>query len=168
MANDTDQDVTPPEETTQVPPPTETEEPSQDATPSVEELQEKLAAAESEAKTWKGRVEKATKKSPPISEEDIDWKIANTARIALVKEQYEKELSELEAEGIKLTNRLREKALKLAESATGVKKPQSDEPLPTPSVDRSGGTQVKLSSYAQALGVKKETVEKYRDYVEGR
>lgn len=163
----TDQQIDPTEETTQVPPPSETTEP-QEATPSVEELQEKLAAAESEAKTWKGRAEKATKDKPvPVSEADLDWKILNANRIALVKQQYDKELSDLEAEGVKLSNSLREKALKLAEATVGIKKPASDEPLPAPSVDRTSKQKVELNAYDQAFGVKQETKEKFREYVEG-
>lgn len=154
--------------------PPETTEPSDEATLSVEELQEKLAAAEAEAKTWRGRAEKATKtpkeeKKSPVSEEDIDWKIANINRINLVKDAYEQELADLAATGAKLTNALRDKALKLAESSSGVQKPQiaSTETIPAAGVDRGGSATPELSSYDRALGVKPETVEKYRDYVGG-
>ena len=155
--------------------PTETEEPSSDATPTVEELQEKLTAAENEAKTWKGRAEKATKGEKPkeasVSEEELDWKIANTNRISLVKDSYQKHLDELQALGAKPTLATRDKALQLAESDTGVTKgpsEPSDEVLPMPTVDRSGTSTPKLTATDVALGVKPETIKEYRDYVEGR
>ncbi len=135
--------------------------------------EEKLAAAEAEAKMWKGRAEKATKapvKAPTISEEDIDWKIANTARVGLVKEAYEKELQELEALGAKVTNAARTKALENAERATLVQKPEnaSDNSLPSPSVDRGGQRAPRMTDTDIALNVKPETVAEFKDYVEGR
>jgi len=152
--------------------PTETVQPSeQEPTESVEELKKKLAAAETEAQRWKGRVEKATKtakKEGSISEEDLDWKIANVDRIKLVKDTYQKELDELAATGAKVTNELREKALKLAEASSNIRTAApSDSSFPAPEVDRSGGKPITLNPYAKAMNVKQETIEKFKDYVEG-
>lgn len=135
--------------------------------------EEKLAAAEAEAKMWKGRAEKATKtsaKAPTISEEDIDWKITNAARVSLVKEAFEKELKELETLGAKISNATRAKALENAERATLVRKPEnaSDNSLPSPSVDRGGSQAPRLTETDIALKVKPETVAEFKDYVEGR
>lgn len=153
----------------QEPLPTETPDSSpddhQEPTP-----EEKLAAAEAEAKMWKGRAEKATKKSPALSEEDVDWKIKNSARVALVQETFEKELQELESLGAKITNATRTKALENAERATLVQKPEnaSDNSLPSPSVDRGGNQMPRLTETDIALKVKPETVAEFKDYVEGR
>lgn len=155
-----------------------TEEPSPEATPTVEELQEQLAAAQNEVKTWKGRVEKATKSdktekqktATPISEEDIDWKLANNSRVALVKDTYEKHLTELQELGAKLTPALKEKALRLAEDEEGIHKSTVDassDPLPSPSIERSGNRPVRKTETDVALGVKDETIKEFRDYVEG-
>lgn len=154
------------------PPSSETDQPSEtEPTESVEELKKKLAAAETEANRWKGRVEKATKSQkkaePTLSEEDLDWKIANVDRIKLVKEAYQKELDELASTGAKLTNTLREKALKLAEAQSNIKTTASDGALPSPEIDRSGSKPAAFNQYAKSMGVKQETIEKFKDYVEG-
>lgn len=93
----TDQKIDPALATTeQVPPPSEKTEPAPAATESVEELKAELAAAKSEADTWKGRVIKETKKKEkdtPITSSDLEsleWKLANKDRIELVKDEYEK------------------------------------------------------------------------------
>ncbi len=74
----------------------DTTQPDTSATEDVEELKAKLAAAESEANTWKGRVEKANekkKKDTPVMSSDLEslsWKLDNKDRISLVKDEYEK------------------------------------------------------------------------------
>lgn len=157
--------------TEETPPSPDTTQPSQEPTESVEELKEKLAAAETEAKRWKGRVEKASEKKISVSEEELDWKIANVNRINLVKDAYQKELDDLQAHGAKLSNELREKALKLAESTTGVTKvtvEAEDNSLPAPTIDRTGSHLPQLTEYDRALQVKPETKKEFREYVEGR
>lgn len=153
-----------------------TEQPSQEPTETVESLKDKLAAEQKakedaleEAKRWKGRVkeENPPKDKKKESEEDYaDWRIDNKDRINLVREQYDQELSELQEGGAKLTNTLREKALKLAESTVGVKKAESSEALPSPSVDRGGQREPKLTEFDLAYGVKPETKKKYAQFVE--
>lgn len=157
------------------PPSETTEQPSPEPTDTVESLKEKLAAtqvekekAEEEAKRWKGRVkeENPPKKKDP-SEEYADWRIDNKDRIALVKDQFEKELSELQADGAKLTLALREKALRLAEATSGVKKADPSEPIPSGTVDRSGQREPSMSATDLAFGIKPETKKKYGHIVEG-
>lgn len=152
-----------------------TDQPSLEATETVESLKEKLAVAEEEkrkaeeeAKTWKGRVkdENPKKKKEDISEADIDWKIANQGRISLVKDAYEQELLDLEASGAKITNAVREKALKYAESNLQIKT-VSGEPLPAPSIDRSGSREPVMTESDIAFGVNPEIKKKYAAMVEG-
>ena len=153
------------------PPSASTDQPSQEPTDTVESLKEKLAAteqakldAEEDAKRWKNRVKdenppKEKKKEDP-DEAYADWRIDNKDRIGVVKEQYEKELSELQDAGVKVTIPMREKALRLAEATVGVKKAEKDEPIPSGSVDRTGGRQPALTESDVAFGVKPETVQK--------
>lgn len=159
------------------PPSDSTDQPSQEATETVESLKEKLAAAEAlklkaeeEAKTWKGRVkdENPKKKADP-DEAYSDWRIDNRDRIAVpgIKEAYEQELQELEASGAKLTIPMREKALKLAEAKVGVKKVESSQPLPSGTIERGGLRQPTLTEHDIAFGVKPETKKKYAQLVEG-
>ncbi len=168
------QDLTP---ETEVSPPSETtEQPSQEPTETVESLKEKLAAtqkekeeAETEAKRWKNRVKEdnppKVKKVDP-DEEYADWRIDNRDRISLVKENYEKELSDLQESGAKLSVTMREKALKLAESSQGVKTVQKTEPLPGGMVDRGGQREPKMTEHDLAFQVKPETKKKYAEFVE--
>lgn len=168
------------------PPSAETVQPStMESTESVEELKARLAAAQkvaeeatTEAKRWRNRVEeenpkrKFSEKPIPVSEEDLDWKIANNSRVSLVKDAYQKHLTELQEIGAKLTTSLKNKALMLAEAETGVMKASSsvssNDGFPSPTVDRSGTQMPRLSPTDIALKVKPETIKEYRDYVEGR
>lgn len=152
------------------PPSETTEQPSSEPTETVESLKEKLAAeaaekekALEEAKRWKNRVkeENPPKEKKETEEDYADWRIDNRDRIVLVKEEYEKELSELQAGGLKMTNSMREKALKLAEATVGVKKAEATEPIPEGTVDRSGQIEPKLTSTDVAFGIKPETKKKY-------
>lgn len=68
----------------------------------------------------KSRKEKPAKKADPISEADIDWKIAHANEISLVREEYEAELREFEESGVPLTTKVREKALALARGKRGI------------------------------------------------
>ena len=142
----------------------------QDAAQETDE--EKAARLRNEAKMWEGRAKKAKEKlkekDSPISEADLDWKIANQSRVELVKEAYDKELEELSESGAKLSNALKTKALEYAESKILPRSQESDNSLPSPSVNRSGQRAPKMTEYDIALGVKPETVAKYRDFVEGR
>ncbi len=137
--------------------------------------EEKLAAAEAEVKMWKGRADKANKEkkagSASVSEDDMNWAINNNPRVALVKDVYEKELADLESLGAKVTNAAKSKALEAAELKAGVAKSTVSTPdtsFPSPSIDRSATRQVRMTEFDQQLKVKPETIEKYRDYVEGR
>lgn len=157
-------------ETEVSPPSDETVQPSQESTETVESLKVQLAAeqkakleAEEDAKRWKNRVkdENPPKKKTETEEDYADWRIDNKDRISLVKEHYERELSELQESGMKLSNAAREKALKLAELTVGVKKADPSEALPSPSVDRSGSREPIMSEYDNAFKVKPETKKKY-------
>jgi hypothetical protein len=152
------------------PPSDSTDQPSQESTDTVESLKAKLAAeqkakleAEEEAKRWKNRVkeENPPKKKVESEEDYADWRIDNKDRISLVRDQYEKELIELQESGMKITNAAREKALKLAELTVGVKKADPSEALPSPSVDRSGTREPIMTEYDNAFRVKPETKKKY-------
>lgn len=159
------------------PPSASADQPSSEPIETVESLKEKLAAEQEEkekaleeAKRWKGRVKE---ENPPAKERKIDpdeayqdWRIDNKARIAVVKDAYEKELSELQESGSKLTISIREKALSLAEKSVGVKTQETVEPLPAAIVDRSGQRQPTLTSYDVQFGVKPETKKKYAHLVE--
>lgn len=161
-------DLTTVEET---PPSDDTVQPSDEPTESVESLKEKLAAEQKkaeealeEAKRWKNRVKdenppKERKKDP--DEEYADWRIDNKDRIALVKEQYEAELTELQELGAKPTLAIREKALRLAEKTVGVKTVETTEPLPSGTVHRSGQREPTMTEHDIAMGIKPETKKKY-------
>lgn len=154
------------------PPPTVT--PDSEKTTEEQTVEEKLAAAEAEAKMWKGRAEKANTKAKSsaaaVSEEDMNWAIDNNPRVALVKDAYEKELKELEDLGAKITNAAKTKALDAAERITGIAKSTNETSgtnLPPPSIDRSGKKQIRMTESDQQMKIKPETIEKYRDVVEG-
>jgi len=146
------------------------EQTEQDAAEETDE--QKADKARQEAKMWEGRAKKAKEKlrekGSPLTEESLDWKFAYQSRVELVKESYEKELDELLATGAKLSSVLKTKALEYAESKILPKDNPSDNSLPSSTVDRSGKRSVKMSPTDQALGIKPETVEEFRDYVEGR
>jgi len=153
----------------------DTEQPSEfneetEPTDTVESLKEKLAAqesatkkAEEEASRWKGRVkeENPPKKKEEKEEDYTEWRIDNRDRIALVKEEYEKELEELQGTGAKISNTMREKALRLAEQSAGVKKAELEEPIPSGEVDRSGSKEPSMTDYDIAYQIKPETKKKY-------
>ena len=154
-----------------MPPSDTTDQPSEEATDTVESLKEKLAAeekkrleAEQKAAEWKNRVKE---ENPPkkrergdSSEEYSDWRIDNRSRIALVKEEYEKELEELQSNGAKLSITLRDKALKLAEATVGVKTKATD-PLPSGMVDRGGEREPKMTDHDVLFKVNPEIKKKY-------
>ena len=154
------------------PPSETTDQPSEEPTETVESLKEKLAAtekekleAEEEAKRWKGRVKEENppkeKRKVDSDEAYADWRIDNKDRITVVKEQYEKELLELQEGGAKPTVLMREKALKLAEATLGVKKVEKTEPLPSGTVDRGGTREPIMTEHDVAFKVKPETKKKY-------
>ena len=165
-------DSTPVTEVT--PPSASADQPSSEPIETVESLKEKLAAEQAdkekaleEAKRWKNRVKEDNppKKVDP-DEAYSDWRIDNANRIKNVKDEYEKELSELQESGSKLSIAIREKALQLAEKTIGVKT-QETEPLPSATVDRSGQRQPILTDSDVQFGVKPETKKKYAHLVEG-
>jgi hypothetical protein len=155
-----------------MPPSDSAEQPSEEATETVESLKVKLAAeekkrleAEQKASEWKNRVKEENppkkKQKEEASEDYPDWRIDNRDRIRLVKDQYEKELEELQENGAKLSISLREKALKLAEATVGIKKAETTEPLPSGMVDRSGSKEPEMTEHDTRFGVKPETKKKY-------
>lgn len=150
------------------PPSDDTEQPSSEPTETVESLKVKLAAeaeekerALEEAKRWKNRVKEENPPKKSKEEDYADWRIDNRDRIALVKEQYDQEIEELEASGAKLNNAMREKALRLAESTLGIKKAEPKEPIPSGGVDRGGQKEPEMTPTDHAFGVKPETKKKY-------
>lgn len=159
------------------PPSASADQPSSESTETVESLKEKLAAEKAEkekaleeAKRWKGRVKE---ENPPAKDRKIDqdeayadWRIDNKERISVVKDEYEKELSELQEGGAKLTVAMREKALRLAEKTIGVQK-VDPEPIPSGTVDRGGQREPTLTKFDTQFGVKPETKKKYAHLVEG-
>lgn len=165
----TEETLDPSNPTAPVAPPDDSDSDPSEPPETVESLKEKLAAAETEAKRWKGRTEKATKKDA-VSEDDMNWAINNNPRVSLVKEAYEKELKDLEDLGAKITNATKSKALESAERITGIQKSSvevTDHSFPAPSVDRSGSKGPRMTESDRMLKVKPETIEKYRDIVEG-
>ncbi len=161
------------------PPSASTDQPSdKGATETVESLKVKLAAAEKEkleaqakADEWKGRVkeENPKKKKEETPDDYADWRIDNKDRLSVagVKDAYEKELQELEQNGSKVSNAIREKALKLAESTIGVKKAEpSSQPLPSGMVDRGGSAAPTMTNYDTQFGVNPETKKKWAHVVE--
>lgn len=151
----------------------DTGQPSEEEpTDTVESLKEKLAAetektekAEEDAKRWKNRVKEENPPKEKEEEDYADWRIDNRDRILVpgVKEKYEEELEELESSGAKLTNAMREKALRLAEGSVGVKTEAKEEPIPQGEVDRGGQREPVLTDTDRAFNVKPETKKKYAD-----
>lgn len=177
----TDQQIDSPEATSDKEPlPTESadskdhqQETDKEKDAAAETDEQKAERLRNEAKMWEGRANKAKEKlkdkAAPVSEEDLDWKIANSARVALVKEAYDKEISDLQESGAKITPALRTKALEYAESKIIVQPTGSpDNSLPAPGVDRTVGKTPKLTEHDQAFGIKPETKKEFADYVEGR
>lgn len=124
------------------PPSSETSQPSdEETTETVEELREKLAAAQNEANRWKGRVEKVNekkKKETPVAPADLEelkWELKNESRIEVVKDVFERFVSE-GYQGEKVSKRV---ALELAEKAmlknepSATKRERQDD-MSTPSV----------------------------------
>ena len=110
----TDPVIDPSEETPEKePPPSSDPQPSEpEPTETVEELKEKLAAAETETKRWKGRVEKANVSDTRSDEiKELEWKLENKGRITLVQEEFDKILAE-GYQGEKVSKKI---ALELAE-----------------------------------------------------
>ena len=110
---------------------------------------------------------------PAMQEDETLWYTENIGRLKLVKNEYQKQLDELQSLGAKPSLVLRQKALELAERATGVT-PSSEatrqaSTASAPSVtDRSGdSSEVSLTEHDIALGIKPETKKKYRALVEG-
>ncbi len=136
----TDQQIDPSETTPAMEPLSpDAAQPSQEPTETVEELKEKLAAAETEANRWKGRVEKANEKKKtavaPADLEELEWKLENKSEIELVKPEYEKLLAEGylgEPVSKKVALALALKEAKVDTSAT--KRGRSDD-MHTPSVN---------------------------------
>ncbi len=163
---------------TEVSPPSDSsDQPSSEPTETVESLKAKLAAteaeklkAEEEANRWKGRVKEENppkdKRKVDPDEEYADWRIDNKDRIGVVKDAYEKELSELQEGGMKVNLTMREKALRLAEASAGVKTAPKTEPLPGGMVDRGGQREPLMTKEDLAFGVKPETKKKYAHIVE--
>lgn len=121
------------------PPSAETPQPAPAPTETVEELKERLAAAETEAKRWKNRVaeENPKKKKEAITSDDLDsleWKLANKERINLVKDEYDKLLVD-GYQGEKVSEKI---ALELAEKQaridTAATKRDRQDDMTTPSV----------------------------------
>lgn len=109
-------------------------------------------------------------------EDETDFKIENAGRIKLVKDDYKKHLAELQAEGAKLTPKLMEKALRLAESDKGISASQSEvlrqaSTASAPSVvnrEVSSLDDVQLTESDVRLNVKPETKQKWKHLVEGQ
>lgn len=146
---------------------------TKDGVAATETDEEKAVRLHNEAKMWEGRAKKAKEKveeqSKPLTEADVDWRIDHKSRIALVKDTYEKELQDLEGLGVKLTLAARTKALENAEAkALPRHSDSSNSSLPTPSINRGGVVMPHLTEHDIAFGVKAETKQEYRDYVENR
>lgn len=160
----TEETLDPSEETpAKEPPPSETAQPSEEEpTETVEGLKEKLAAAETEAKRWKGRVEKANEpKKTKVDPEDLaalEWRLENKDRIALVKDEWEK-IKEDGYHGEKVSEKI---ALELAEKQakvddSGTKRNRQND-MTVPSVTtRNANPKGYASETDKALGL---TIEK--------
>ena len=145
----TDQLIDPSQTTSeQESPSSDTDQPSeQETTETVEELRERLAAAENEAKRWKGRVEKANEKPKtkvdPEDLADLEWRLENKDRIELVKTEYDVIVAD-GYQGEKVSKRV---ALELAEKqakvdTAGAKRGRQDD-MNTPSVTNRNATNPK-------------------------
>ncbi len=124
-------------------------------------------------------VEKAVKPEEPVAqakgpEADIDFKIENAGRIKLVKDDYQKHLSDLQAAGAKLSPSLMEKALKLAESEKGItsksEASRQEASASAPSVvnREASASEVTLTEADRAFGVTPQIKEKWKHLVEGQ
>lgn len=121
-------------------------------------------------------IEKTVKPEEPkqlAPEDETDFKIDNSGRIKLVKEEYKAELAELQASGAKLTPALMEKALRLAEQKKGISvdpeaiRQQASASAPSV-VNREETEEVTLTEDDQRFGVTPETKQKWKHLVEGQ
>lgn len=115
-------------------------------------------------------LEAKTKK--PKNEDETLWLIENSQDLKIVKAEYQAELDELVEMGAKPTLKTKQKALKLALSNKGIASENPDVQRQaaissSTTVNRKSKETVVLSDNMKRMGVKQETVEKYRDYVMG-
>jgi hypothetical protein len=160
------------EQTDEQSPPADDEatDPEQDLS-DAEELQRKLAVADNEVKRWKGRYEKAKEATqepkPSLTMEELEWKLTNKDRIALVEETYNKILDE-GFEGEKVG---RKSALAIAEKIvlkndnTSVKRGRQDDMSGSSVTNRVSEPETELNEYERRFGItakrKKELQKKY-------
>jgi len=114
---------------------------------------------------------------PVVEDTEVDWKIENASRLKLVKDEYNRHLAEMQADGAKLTPALRERALKLAELDKGILKSSSSEAdrqaansSPAASTLRNTSPSVEVTEHDKRFNIdakrKKELQEKYPDLLE--
>lgn len=132
-----------------------------------------ISKLETELKALKNPKEK------PALEGEIDWKAENLNRIKLVKEEYLKELEEFQSSGAKITDKIREKALELAEARKGVIRSTDTSDVQrqaamgseTGVLNRSKPAPVRLTEHDKRLNLtaerKRQLEEKYPDLKEG-
>lgn len=111
---------------------TEIDEAALKAHPLYQDLERQKDAAEQKASSAEGRLKKVsehvTEKKPEPKEEDseLDWKIENSSRMKLVKDEYASELAILKSAGAKETSTIRSIALERAEQKKGITVDTSD------------------------------------------
>jgi hypothetical protein len=110
----------------------------------------------------------------PVVEDETDFKIENASRIKLVKDEYKKELADLQATGAKLTPSLMDKALALAELKRGVTtspdtlRQQMSASAPAMVNRDADSSDISLTENDVRLGVTPEIKAKWKHLVEGQ
>lgn len=152
------------------------------AHPLVQELERQKNAAEQKALSAEGRLKKVAehmsdkKEDPKQEDSELDWKLDNNSRIKIVKDEYQRALTELKEAGAKETNAIRTAALELAERRRGVTVDTSDVERQAamssaPGISsRTNSNPVPLTEHDRRFGLtperKKELQEKYPELTE--
>ena len=124
------------------------------------------------------KLEEAVKNEdePKPEESELDWKIENSPRIKLVKDEYQAELTRLKSAGAKETNDIRLIALERAEQKKGIHLDTSDAERQAAmsgapgTISRGKTNPVPLTEHDRRFGLtsdrKKELQEKYPELKE--
>lgn len=134
----------------------------------IEKLKQERDAALTEAKRWKGRVEKATKKDDKtekasLDAEEITWMIQNQSELAV----YGNRVVELRQKGLDREEALKFARLEHVKTDTPAQENQAAVSGPSNVAFRTTKTTESLSEIDQRLGVTSETKAKWKDVVEG-
>lgn len=146
------------------------------AHPLYQELERQKDAAEQKATSAEGRLKQVAerlsdkpKETPKAEDSELDWKIENSPRVQLVKEEYLAELTRLKNSGAKETNDIRTIALERAEHKKGIQNDTSDHVRQAQmsaapgTLSRTKETPVALTEHDKRFGLTAERKQKLQE-----